>query len=154
MLTWNAGGRATQASGGASASMIDHYYDKLLSVARPPPALVRNAWLEQAALDGAAPLIKVRHRLLSWFCRCDHRLFTAFHCGSPLFCRCDHRLFTAFLRLCRGSAVTITTVSHPFAAVSSAVRRRRHSLSGGGPASTQHPAPHNPRPRSGCQPCG
>ena len=39
--------------------MIDHYYDKLFSVARPPPALVQNAYLEVAALKGAAPLLKV-----------------------------------------------------------------------------------------------
>eukprot|EP01052_Picozoa_sp_SAG31_P046063 SAG31_NODE_8659_length_1411_cov_2.022104_1_plen_98_part_10 len=32
-------------TGGASESMIDHYYDKLLSVARPPPALVQNSFL-------------------------------------------------------------------------------------------------------------
>ena len=50
---------AYQASGGGSASMIDHYYDKLLQVARPPPELVRNAYLETAALAGAAPLLKV-----------------------------------------------------------------------------------------------
>ena len=31
-----------QASGGGSASMIDHYYDKLLQVARPPSEAVRN----------------------------------------------------------------------------------------------------------------
>jgi len=31
-----------QASGGGSLSMIDHYYDKLLHVARPPPRLARR----------------------------------------------------------------------------------------------------------------
>ena len=50
---------AYQASGGGSASMIDHYFDKLLQVARPPPALVRNAYLEEAAARGAAPLLAV-----------------------------------------------------------------------------------------------
>jgi hypothetical protein len=50
---------AYQASGGHSASMLDHYYDKLLQVARPPPALVRNRYLEEAALRGAAPLLRV-----------------------------------------------------------------------------------------------
>jgi uncharacterized protein len=48
-----------QTSGGGSASMLDHYYDKLLQVARPPPSLVRNAYLEEAALAGAAPLLQV-----------------------------------------------------------------------------------------------
>lgn len=50
-----------QSSGGSSASMIDHYYDKLLSVARPPPEIVRNAFLEKAALKSAAPLLEVQY---------------------------------------------------------------------------------------------
>ena len=50
---------AYQASGGGSDSMIDHYYDKLLQIARPPPALVRNAYLESVALERAAPLLDV-----------------------------------------------------------------------------------------------
>lgn len=49
-----------QTSGGNSNSMIDHYYDKLLSVARPPPEIVQNSFLEAAALQSAAPLVKVR----------------------------------------------------------------------------------------------
>lgn len=48
-----------QASGGGSSSMLDHYYDKLLPIARPPPELVRNRYLEQQALAGAAPLLTV-----------------------------------------------------------------------------------------------
>ena len=48
-----------QASGGGSKSMLDHYYDKLLQVARPPPSLVRNAYLEAEALAGAQPLLEV-----------------------------------------------------------------------------------------------
>ena len=48
-----------QASGGASASMIDHYYDKLLQVARPPPELVCNRYLEEAGLQGAEPLLRI-----------------------------------------------------------------------------------------------
>ena len=39
--------------------MMDHYYDKLLQVARPPPELVRNDYLEAAALVGAEPLLEV-----------------------------------------------------------------------------------------------
>jgi len=50
---------AYQASGGGSASMLDHYYDKLLPIARPPPSLVRNLYLEREALAGAAPLIDI-----------------------------------------------------------------------------------------------
>ena len=50
---------AYQASGGGSASMIDHYYDKLLQVARPPPDLVRNSYLEGEARTRAAPLLSM-----------------------------------------------------------------------------------------------
>ena len=50
---------AYQASGGASASMLDHYYDKLLQISRPPAHLVRNAYLEAAAEERAAPLVEV-----------------------------------------------------------------------------------------------
>ena len=35
------------------------FLHKLLQVARPPPALVRNAYLEEAAARGAAPLLAV-----------------------------------------------------------------------------------------------
>ena len=48
-----------QSSGGDSASMLDHYYDKLLPVARPPAALVRNAYLEAEMDARAAPLLTV-----------------------------------------------------------------------------------------------
>ena len=50
---------AYQASGGGSASMLDHYYDKLLQVARPPPERVRNSYLERMAIAGAEPLIAI-----------------------------------------------------------------------------------------------
>jgi len=48
-----------QSSGGDSASMIDHYYDKLLRVARPPSEVVRNRYLEEAALSRVQPLLTV-----------------------------------------------------------------------------------------------
>ena len=50
---------AYQSSGGHSDSMLDHYYDKLLQVARPAPELVRNAYLEEEAKRRAAPLLAV-----------------------------------------------------------------------------------------------
>ena len=46
-------------SGGRSADMISHYYDKLLHIARPPPEIVRNAYLERAAEQGAEALVEV-----------------------------------------------------------------------------------------------
>ena len=39
--------------------MISHYYDKLLHVARPPPELVRNSYLEEAAKESARELVDV-----------------------------------------------------------------------------------------------
>ena len=39
--------------------MIDHYFDKLLQVARPHPSLVRNAYLEAEAANRARPLLDV-----------------------------------------------------------------------------------------------
>ena len=39
--------------------MVDHYYDKLLQVARPPAELVRNRYLEEAARSRSAPLLSV-----------------------------------------------------------------------------------------------
>jgi uncharacterized protein len=39
--------------------MISHYYDKLLHVARPPPGIVRNAYLEKAACTSAQDLVEV-----------------------------------------------------------------------------------------------
>mgnify|MGYP000650002360 CR=1 FL=1 len=50
---------AYQSNGGGSASMIDHYYDKLLSVSRPPPAIVQNPFLEKQALESTGPLLEV-----------------------------------------------------------------------------------------------
>ena len=50
---------AYQANGGSGASMVDHYYDKLLQVARPPAELVRNRYLEEAARSRSAPLLSV-----------------------------------------------------------------------------------------------
>ena len=50
---------AYQANGGGSASMVDHYYDKLLQVSRPPAELVRNRYLEEAACSRSAPLLSV-----------------------------------------------------------------------------------------------
>jgi len=40
-------------SGGKSADMISHYYDKLLHIARPPPSTVRNRYLEDMAEEGS-----------------------------------------------------------------------------------------------------
>ena len=48
-----------QASGGNSKDMISHYFDKLLHVARPPPAIVRNSYLEKKASESAGPLVEV-----------------------------------------------------------------------------------------------
>ena len=48
-----------QASGGYSRDMISHYYDKLLHVARPPPDIVRNQYLEDMASISAQPLVHV-----------------------------------------------------------------------------------------------
>jgi hypothetical protein len=39
--------------------MLDHFYDKLLPIARPPPELVRNPYLETQAMAGAAPLLDI-----------------------------------------------------------------------------------------------
>mmetsp|Transcript_9280 Transcript_9280/g.20062 ORF Transcript_9280/g.20062 Transcript_9280/m.20062 type:complete len:277 (-) Transcript_9280:229-1059(-) len=39
--------------------MISHYYDKLLHVARPPPAIVQNEYLINAAKDSAKELVEV-----------------------------------------------------------------------------------------------
>ena len=36
---------------------MDHFYDKLLQVSRPPPALVRNSYLEREFEQRAAPLM-------------------------------------------------------------------------------------------------
>jgi len=48
-----------QRSGGESASMLDHYYDKLLQVSRPPAAAVQNKYFEEEMAKRAAPLVQV-----------------------------------------------------------------------------------------------
>lgn len=48
-----------QESGGSSASMMDHYYDKLLQVASPPGDIVRNRYLQEELANRAAPLVDV-----------------------------------------------------------------------------------------------
>ncbi len=40
-------------------TMIAHYYDKLLHIARPPPDIVRNVYLERAGRDGSLELVHV-----------------------------------------------------------------------------------------------
>ena len=46
-------------SGGSSDDMISHYYDKLLHIARPPPDIVRNLYLERMAEDSSKELVEV-----------------------------------------------------------------------------------------------
>lgn len=48
-----------QERGGSSEDMISHYYDKLLHVARPPPEIVRNGYLERAAKERVKDLVVV-----------------------------------------------------------------------------------------------
>lgn len=48
-----------QASGGESADMISHFYDKLLHIACPPANIVRNAYLEKMGEQAAGPLVAV-----------------------------------------------------------------------------------------------
>jgi len=48
-----------QRSGGSSKSMMDHYYDKLLRVARPDYKSVCNKYLEAEMDKRAAPLVEV-----------------------------------------------------------------------------------------------
>uniref|UniRef100_A0A7S2PSI1 HD/PDEase domain-containing protein n=1 Tax=Zooxanthella nutricula TaxID=1333877 RepID=A0A7S2PSI1_9DINO len=48
-----------QKSGGSSRSMMDHYYDKLLRVARPDYSSVRNEYLESEMDQRAAPLVEI-----------------------------------------------------------------------------------------------
>ena len=50
---------AYQESGGSSASMMDHYFDKLLQCARPPASIVRNSYLESEASRRCGALVKV-----------------------------------------------------------------------------------------------
>ncbi|KAL7468906.1 hypothetical protein ACHAXS_009150 [Conticribra weissflogii] len=44
---------------GVESSMISHYYDKLLHVARPPPEIVRNDYLESIAKESSKELVEV-----------------------------------------------------------------------------------------------
>jgi uncharacterized protein len=48
-----------QSRGGLSDDMISHFYDKLLHVARPPPAAVRNEYLERKASESAEELLEI-----------------------------------------------------------------------------------------------
>jgi len=48
---------AAYQQGGGSASMMDHYYDKLLQIAVFPPAVVRCPTLEAEAARRVAPLV-------------------------------------------------------------------------------------------------
>jgi len=41
------------------SSMISHYYDKLLHIARPPPKIVRNKYLEDMANESSKELVQV-----------------------------------------------------------------------------------------------
>lgn len=49
----------TDSTNAVEDDMISHYYDKLLHVARPPPSIVRNPYLEEAAKESSRELIKV-----------------------------------------------------------------------------------------------
>ena len=44
---------------GHSDDMISHYFDKLLHVARPPPEIVRNRYLESMAEESSRELVEV-----------------------------------------------------------------------------------------------
>ena len=39
--------------------MISHYYDKLLHIARPPPSIVCNPYLEKMAEQSSSELVEV-----------------------------------------------------------------------------------------------
>eukprot|EP00804_Cyclotella_cryptica_P001805 CCRYP_018339-RA/>CCRYP_018339-RA protein AED:0.02 eAED:0.02 QI:38/1/0.66/1/0.5/0.33/3/1664/384 len=43
----------------SNSSMMSHYYDKLLHIARPPPEIVRNTYLEDKAKESSKELIEV-----------------------------------------------------------------------------------------------
>ena len=51
--------KSTTANKRERSSMISHYYDKLLHVARPPKQLVRNKYLEAIAEESSKEMIKV-----------------------------------------------------------------------------------------------
>jgi uncharacterized protein len=46
-------------NGKDSSDMISHYYDKLLHVARPPPEIVRNRYLEEMGEECSKELVEV-----------------------------------------------------------------------------------------------
>lgn len=46
-------------NGKESTDMISHYYDKLLHVARPPPDIVRNQYLEDMGVESSKELVEV-----------------------------------------------------------------------------------------------
>jgi len=48
-----------EAYDGNSTDMISHYYDKLLHIARPPANIVRNSYLETAALESSRELMNI-----------------------------------------------------------------------------------------------
>ena len=48
---------AAYQAGAPSASIVDHFYDKLIHVALTPPWLVRNAYLEKEAAGRAEPIL-------------------------------------------------------------------------------------------------
>ena len=50
---------AYQKRGGTSDSMMDHYYDKLLQISKPPKEMVQNEYLENAFLKKEEPLIRL-----------------------------------------------------------------------------------------------
>jgi len=58
-------GEVTQArwlnyqQGGSSASMMDHYYDKLLQIAHFDPAVVCNSYLQEEATKRVRPLVEI-----------------------------------------------------------------------------------------------
>ena len=48
-----------QTGGGASASMMDHYYDKLLHIGKFDPAVVRSEYLQKEARERVQPLVDI-----------------------------------------------------------------------------------------------
>ena len=51
--------RSYQTGGGSSASMMDHYYDKLLHIGKFDPAVVRSRYLEDEARKRVQPLVDI-----------------------------------------------------------------------------------------------
>lgn len=48
-----------QSGGGKSDSMLDHYYDKLIHITRPNPAVVQNRYLVEEAEKRVSPLVEI-----------------------------------------------------------------------------------------------